>query len=264
MLLFVVLLLHPLSAWAESSLTAGLVQQTLWFSNNTPTGGTTITVYTPVYNNSEQKIGGDVVFMKNDTVLGTARFELKPSESKLVSFLWTTDAGTHDISAHIENVVNVDSKETITISDSATHSVSIAVREPPPKPASLLALTDAAHTAQQIVAAATPIVTSNVKSLYDATEALREKAAEILKDDLVTQKSTEETGQVLGASTYVPANQTASAGNTQTSFDILRFFKQILFTIVNLRWLFYPTILLVLIGGLFLIGKALGNRRNSY
>lgn len=252
----------PILVQAES-ITAGLPQSSVWFGTTNPIGGATVTLFTPVYNTSDQKIQGDVVFTLDDTPIGTAPFELKAGESKLVSLKWVAHSGSHTLSATIKNVVQGDTKQPLTALDTTTEGVTVAIAEPPPKPVLIAALNDAVQVVTEVAAVATPIVVSTAQNVFETTETLRTDIVENLQKDLAeTEADKKSEGVVLGAETYRDDSEanTASAISAPASIDFLRILKQGLLFIVSYVWLFYPLLILILLGGLFIIGKALNRR----
>lgn len=251
---------HP--ALAES-ITAGLPQASVWLGTTHPIGGNTVTLFTPVYNTSDQKIQGDVVFTADGTAIGTAPFELKSGESKIVSVKWIARSGTYTFAATVKNVVQGDTKQPLTVVDTTAAGVSIAIAEPPPKPVLVAAISDAVQAVTQAATAATPVVVSTAENVFETTEDMRTTIVEALKKDLAESSPEEKSeGVVLGAETYRDDSETntASAISAPASIDFLRILKQGLLFIVSFRWLFYPLLILILIGGLFIIGKALNRR----
>lgn len=261
-LVFCTVVSVPHLTYAES-ITAGLPQSSVWLGTANPIGGTTVTLFTAVYNTSDQKIQGDVVFTADGTPIGTTPFELKAGESKLVSVKWIARPGSRVLSATIKNIAQGDTRQPLTVLDTTTKGITVAIAEPPPKPVLIAALNDAVQVVTEAATVATPVVVSTAHNVFETTETLRTNIIETLEKDLAktdTDKKSE--GVVLGAETYRDDSETniASAISAPASIDFLRILKQGLLFIVSFRWLFYPLLILILISGLFITGKALNRR----
>lgn len=267
-LFLAMLMLIPMGACAES-LSAGIPAGNIWLSKNTPTEGDPVRISLPVYNAGTTKISGDAIFSVDGTQVGTAHFELDVGNSTIVSSPWTATKGAHNVTARLEGAI--DSKTGTGIAVSAnTQSLPITVSERPPAPAVIQAVNTVAAVAQNTASAALPIVGSVAGAVFDKTEELRKAAAASLEMSLTESENntpasltetTETKGQVLSAEIHrTPIggdgkNLAAAAITAPSSHGAMRIFEQTLLFIVSYTWVFYPLLLLILLGLLYLIAK---------
>ncbi len=95
----------------------GFMPGTMWVSDDTPTVGQTITLYTVVYNGSDGTLVGTVEFLDGTTLLGRRDISLANGEVKDVSLDWKATLGTHTFSVVFVNAqVSNPGKETADVS----------------------------------------------------------------------------------------------------------------------------------------------------
>lgn len=269
--LFFCLAWLPSSALANENLPAGFSSAPLWLSKTELTEGDSVTILTPLYNSSTKKISGDVVFTVDEKTIGTASFELGPGEAKIVSVIWKETAGTHSVKARIENTID-DAKQAAALSGSETTAISISVASAPPAPAAVQALSSVAAVAESSASAAAPVVASVAGAVIDKTEEIRKAAVASLENSLTgtdskaAANSSSGSGAVLGVQTYRAPQlggdkALAAAGAAPASSGWVRMLQQILLFIVSYTWVFYPLLLIILLGLLYLVAKAVSRKK---
>ena len=265
--ILIALFSSPLYAVAETA-SAGIPAGNIWLSKNSPIEKESVRIFLPVYNAGATKISGDVIFSVDETKVGTTHFELDAGNSTVVSSPWTTTKGAHSITAHLEGTVDAKTGTEISVSAN-TQTLAVDIAERPPAPALVQALTTVASVAQNTVSVALPVVASVANTVFKETEQLRESAVVALENSLNgTNSSSDATpsqGLVLGAETFrAPTSETglmATAVTAPASEGVMRILQTILLFLVSYQWIFYPLLLLILLGLLFLIGKSMSRKK---
>ncbi len=251
----------PIGARADNGVAAGLAPGSIWLSKTSLTEGDTVTIFTPVYNSSAEKITGDAVFTSDDTTIATTHFSLGAGEAQILSAKWTAVVGAHVLKAHIENSADPDLKQAVSVSGNATEGISVSVAAAPPPPLAVQILKGSVNAVSNVATEATPIVTAAAGTLFNQTEQLRKAAVASLQAAL-GPSDTKPQGSVLGAETYraPPSGLLASAASAPASTGIMRIIQQVLLFIVSYTWIFYPLLLISILGVLYLGGKHLARR----
>lgn len=94
---------YAIAAPLPPSSDVGFMPGTLWVSDDTPSIGQTITLYTVVYNGSEGTLVGTVEFLDGKMLLGKREVSLSSGEVKDISFDWKATRGTHIFSVTFNN-----------------------------------------------------------------------------------------------------------------------------------------------------------------
>lgn len=241
-----------------SQISGGFPSGSVWVSKTAVVAGESVRIFVPVYDASDGKITGDVVFLVDETTIGNSRFTLNAGETKIISFPWNTTEGTHNISAEIHNAIDSDSSAALSLSGDKTASISLTVAAAPPKPVVVQVLNAAAGVAQNAISASLPIVSAVGSTLYTETENLRTAAQTALQNSLKQNTpAATHTGEVLGEETYRPV---AAAVTAPSSFSIVRALATGALFVVSYQWIFYPILLLALLLVLYLIAKRITSR----
>ncbi|TAK59027.1 hypothetical protein EPO14_01765 [Patescibacteria group bacterium] len=265
--ILIALFSSPLYAVAETA-SAGIPAGNIWLSKNAVIEKESVRIFLPVYNASATKISGDAIFSVDTIQVGTAHFELDAGNSTIVSSTWTTTKGAHSITARLEGTVDAKTGTEISVSAN-TQTLAVDIAERPPAPALVQALGIVASVAQNTVSVALPVVASVANTVFKETEQLRESAVVALENSLngttASSDATPSQGLVLGAETFrAPANNDglmATAITAPTSEGVMRILQTILLFLVSYQWIFYPLLLLILLGLLFLIGKGMSRKQ---
>lgn len=255
----------PFPTHADTGTLGGFPTALVWVSKASPVEGDTVQISTPVYNASSIKIAGDAVFTVDGKTLGKTHFELASGESKIASTAWTTTVGTHTLQALTENTSNTDSKETVSLSRNTTDTITIVVTPAPPKPIAVQILNDATSALSNITSATLPIVGSVAGTVFNQTEALRQSAATALQNSLADTPAQNKTqGSVLGAETYraPQGGLVASVASAPSAHGAMRALKQTLLFLVSYEWIFYPLLIILLLGTLYLLGKGMSQKHS--
>ena len=98
-----IFLSHPLFLFAQTVSNVGLVEHTIWYSQDPFFEGDTIKIYTLLYNSGVSSVSGTVEFYDNETLLGKKDIIILAQAPKDVSVSWVVTAGNHSISAKFLN-----------------------------------------------------------------------------------------------------------------------------------------------------------------
>jgi hypothetical protein len=85
----------------------GFVEKAIWFSEAVPKEGTTVTIYTAVFNPHPETLSGTVVFYDKSVIIDKKSFSVPGNGVMVVSTNWNVPAGTHLIRAEILDPVLV-------------------------------------------------------------------------------------------------------------------------------------------------------------
>jgi hypothetical protein len=235
--------LFPLSVCAASSgIPAGFAPTSVFASKTSITEGDTISLFTVLYNQSVDDISGDVVFTVDGQSAGTKHFSLQSGETQTPSVTWSAVRGSHQASAHIENIVGSDGS--ISLLNDKADTITITVAAPAPPSATAAAVQNVTQALQSAAQSAAPAA----QSAFNSLENIRQSAVTALADQLAAASpasSTARKGSVLGAETYRPdtASGTTTSGGTLNS--IWRAVLQGLLFVCSIRALFYLVLLFV-------------------
>ncbi len=166
--LLLLLLTFPLLTYG-ASIPAGFPSSSLWLSKLAPTVDEVVTIHTVVYNSSTDSLSGSVVFLVDDTSIGSKAFTSAPGTTQIVSHPWTASAGTHVFSARIDGITG--SSDTLEATLSATTSVTVAT---PPPPTESTGGSSSAREISGAVKGALDVVTPTVSSFASTTFATGE------------------------------------------------------------------------------------------
>ncbi|TSC55036.1 MAG: Uncharacterized protein LiPW30_502 [Parcubacteria group bacterium LiPW_30] len=91
----------PVFSFAEDTMVknAGFAPGNIWFSQNDFTPGSTVKVYTILWNGGKDTITGEVVFYDNASVVGKVAFSLSSLGTKIASADWKVTDGYHKVYA---------------------------------------------------------------------------------------------------------------------------------------------------------------------
>jgi hypothetical protein len=240
----------PLFALADT-VSGGFPSQSLWLSKTSLTEGDSVQIFAPIYDSGTGKIQGDVVFLVDDTEIGSVRFSLDAGESKIASLSWSAKEGAHTVSAEIRNASGETPDAALSLSREKTEPLSVSVAAAPPPAPAVAALRSAGGALAAAVSAAAPAVSGAVEAAFSETEALRNGAKTALEASLAADTPAS-AGKVLGAETE---NLAAAAAAPHTSFSPLRLLKQIALAVVSYEWLFYPLLLVVILFILYFFAR---------
>ncbi|HYE23061.1 MAG TPA: hypothetical protein VEA92_01250 [Candidatus Paceibacterota bacterium] len=187
---------------------AGFPTSSLWLSKTELTDGESVSIYTVVYNSSDEPLTGSVEFMVDSEVVGAKSITAAPGTTQVISQAWTADEGTHAFSARLTG-------STEELSQTVTGTTTVAVAPKPPPPEAVQKTVEAASAVEAAIASTTPIVQNIASTTFATTESIRESAVKALEK---LASSTTPTGEVLG----IEDEQTALSPeeNAAQSFDI--------------------------------------------
>lgn len=202
--LFLLLLLPSLAFGA--SIPAGFPSSSLWLSKLTPTVGEVVTIHTVVYNSSTDSLSGSVVFLVDDTSIGSKPFTGAPGTTQIVSHPWTATEGAHVFSARIDGVTG--SSDTLEATQSATTSITVAAPPPVESSGGSTSAREVAGAVKGALDVVTPTVSTFASTTINAGENIRASAIVALEK--------------LASSTTPKATTEISTPeeNVQKSFDV--------------------------------------------
>jgi len=265
-LFFLLLLIFP--APSQAAVQAGFPSQPLWLSAEHVVAGETVTIFTVLYNESEKTVGGNLVFTVDSQRIASQAFSLDAGKSGIQSAQWKATAGSHTISALIENASDTGLEQTVTLSNENAGSISLAVAEPPPPSAVVQAVSTVSNIAGSIASTSLPLITSAVESVYGATETFRTNAVAYFKEKAAGDSPAVDApggseGKVLSAETESASDGTSNvAGFASTSSSAATSFSQLsqvaasaaLFFFES-RPLFYLALILLALGTLYWLAR---------
>lgn len=244
-----ILFFFPLFALA-SNIPGGFPSGSVWISKTAPVAGDSVQIFAPIYDAGDGKISGDVVFLVDGTSIGSVRFALNAGETKIASFSWNAKEGSHVITAEIRNATDA-SSAAVALSGEKAQGLTLEVAAPPPAPAIVQALNTAAGVAGSAIAASTPVVIAVADAIHTQTEAVRTGAESALRESL-KKAAPAAHGLVLGAETYQ-----AAAGGASSSSSLVRTLQEDALFIVSHQWVFYPLLIALVLGALYVMAKHL-------
>ena len=165
--------LPELSFAAETGISAGFAPSSVWVSRSNVASGTSVNIFVVLYNSSEEPITGDLTFMVDNTAIGTKNFTIGVGETKIESFPWVAQTGTHSVSAKIAKVLNTNTNKTATLSNETTDSISVQITPPPPPSVTAETLNSIIYTVGSGVSSTAPVVANALKTIYNTTESVR-------------------------------------------------------------------------------------------
>ncbi|MBI5645125.1 hypothetical protein HY970_03435 [Candidatus Kaiserbacteria bacterium] len=243
--------------------TAGFPDRSVWLSDATPTHGQKVTIYTVVYNATNEKINAEVTFVIDGASVASPNVVLAAGETKVVSAEWTAQSGNHVFGARFDGGNMAQVQE--------TQSVAISVAEPPPP----TALQQGVSVISNVASTSIPVVSTIAGKVYAATESFREQgiafaeshiagastsssASAVTKKDPTdspvtlqrkgTGEQTNANDEVLGASGFEESKPTFFSRISQLAAPA------ILFTFKS-KTIFYPLLLTLILLVLFMLGR---------
>jgi hypothetical protein len=259
------LLLLVLPSWSEGAVRAGFPPQPLWLSTEHATAGDTVTIFTVLYNESEDAVEGNLVFTVDGKNIDSHTFSLDAGKSSIESAEWRATAGNHTISAKIDGATDTGLAQTVALSNEKAGSVSIAVADPPPPSQVIQAVSTVSNFVGSAASTSLPIITSVVGSMYAATEAFRTSAVSYLKEKAAGNSSgdtaPEGEGKVPGAATRNTSSDApdssgfAAATSAKSSSRLSQVAAAAALFFFDSRPLFYLVLILLALGTLYWLGK---------
>ncbi len=219
-------------------------------SIESPAAGTTVKLYTVIYDGGNTAIEGSVSFLIDGTVVGSTPFSLEPGGSAIESVSWQAVEGAHTVSAKITSIVDKKTKTALALERTDTATLPVTVGPEAPKPVAIEAL----NTAQVTVASSSPFVAEAVAQTAAFTEGIRTAGLSYLSSlaHASGTASTSRSGSVLGAETEVPDTASSTTSWTRTA-------AQSLMPLFAYPALFYPVAVGLLCLAFWILMKRLRN-----
>lgn len=211
MLLFFGVLVLPNLARAENT-PAGFPQSPLWLSKTELTTGDGVTIYTVVYNSSQNSLQGTVVFQVDGKPVGSKPWSAAPGTTEIISQTWAATEGEHAITAKIEGL----SGSTLPLSALVTSTTTVTVAPLPAPPEIVTDTQVAVDTIAGTLGDTAPILGDVASSTSNIAEDVREGIVGILTD---LASTTAPKGQVLGASDEIHTEPTAKKNMLDSVWD---------------------------------------------
>ena len=189
-----IILLIGLSLWVEPALASvsrtGFVSENVWFSSESIAIGDSVTIYTAVFNNSDEILGGNVTFLDGDRVLGTKTFSIPENSVRDVRIDWIATSGNHEISAHLatnDPSIVLGTKETI---PSRVNIIDPTVEEKNDLPESATRVLDSVDNLQDKVVENIPTgVTDRITAAFSDIEEFRSTQATAIQEKVDAKKT---------------------------------------------------------------------------
>lgn len=279
---FSIFVLLPFLSFAEQTISAGFPERSIWTSKENPAAGEQIEIFTAIRNGSEAAIRGKLVFTADGKKIAAKQFELAAGKTGLESVFWKAEAGTHKLAASIEEAVGAKS-ETLSVSNKNAGEIEITAANPAPPTAIEQSVKVIGAVAKDAASASIPIIASAAKTAFQATESFRRGGIKFAENQLSEQAASAPTASKTAApgktavSPAPPAGLPAQAGAQNAGGQNGggagqpqngSFFSKlsqlaapaILFTFGN-RAIFYPFLVLLLLGLLYLLGRMVNKPR---
>lgn len=204
-----------------SALPAGFAPGTVWVSQTNPAAGSTVKLYTVMYDGGSTAIEGSVSFLVDGAIVGSTPFSLEPGSSAIESVSWQATEGAHVVSAKITSIVDKKTKAALSLEHTDTSTLSVTVGPAAPKPVALEAL----NSAQVTVASSSPFIQQAVTKTTTLTEGIRAAGLSYLTSlaSATSTATTSRSGSVLGAQTHMSddATQAPTPSWTQKAANTL-------------------------------------------
>jgi hypothetical protein len=119
---FTILLVVLLSHTVEASSVTGFIPGQIWYSTDSLVEGSSVKIYTAVWNGDTTPLTAHVAFYDKTTILGSRDVVVSPSTLADVSISWKVTAGDHNISAKITSSTTTISgkKQTVSVDNTQT------------------------------------------------------------------------------------------------------------------------------------------------
>lgn len=230
----------PLAVFAET----GFARESLFLSKSSVIEGETVLLYTSVKNDTASAFSGKVIF-SDAAAIGSVQVVLDAGEARVVSVSWKPSAGSHTVSAQLE-----DAKGGVVEKESATFTIAqkpkpVATNETSNQSA---AAVDSSAGVQQQIANLSPTVAQTVAPAFAVVDSVRASAASALDKGIDWSKQQIAGGQVLGAQTQKSPAQSGWQGTLWTILGTLALYiLSVLRYVVGSAVLFYPVLLILIL-----------------
>ncbi len=247
-----------LASPALAAIPAGFAPSQIWLSQSTPIAGSSVRVYTVVYNANQTSIEGSVSFKINDSVIGSSPFRLEAGESVIESASWVPNEGSYTASAEITSAGSKNSTQTATATTTSSSILSVTVLPRTPKPPTV----EASDSVQTIVASSSPTLFSVISATTATTESIR-KAGETYLTSLAGESIPKSTATAIKKDGVVLGADTEALETTPTKEDggYLQAIAKTFLPFFRYPALFYPVILGIILFVLWLVTIRFRNPR---
>jgi hypothetical protein len=245
--------------YASEFTTTGFIPGQIWYSTDPLVLGSTVKVYTAVWNNTSTPLSTNVEFYDGKVLLGTKYIVVPSLQLKEASISWKVTAGDHAISAKIisPSITTSGKKKNIILNRISTETDKKSISVTLDKTAGTSA-EDSNIIKSQIDKAASSLdnivpesisapVTKNV-GFIDSFRA--DTQENILKTKLEAEKRVEEFNKADATTTDLVVNQTKKIGISDATDRPITYLKLFFFTILSFifgsKVVFYLLIILIL------------------
>ncbi|MEI7720251.1 MAG: hypothetical protein WCI89_03530 [bacterium] len=231
---------------------ASFANSSIFLSKSSAVAGDNIFVHVVIKNDTETKFAGNILFQDGDATIGTLPASLASGEGNVFSVSWVPTAGSHTITATLE-----DSGGATVEKQSGTFVVAAA---PVSTNATQTASVDSSVAIQQTIANISPAVASTTQPLFSALDSVRQGAANIIQDQ-ITATMPKVMPSVLGTSTVYKAQTQPGWSFWSILWTIYLYILTILKSILSTAVFFYPFLALLFFFLLWRLLKRIGGRR---
>ncbi len=238
-------------ASSESNiLPAGFAAAPIWISSASSTGGDSLKIFAIVNNTSTTTVNGTVSFLVDGTSVGSVDISLAAGAANIFSVPWTAVAGTHSITATLDNPVDANGLP-VSLSETVAGPISITVAEAPPAPLAVQYFNAAMNDANSVAGPA-------LSGALAAVDSARQDGANYFATQLgLGTASASPQGQVLGAETENIASATPTAQSTNGFMSLL---DRLGYYIFENPILFYPLFIILIFIALWILSSVFSRK----
>ena len=232
-----------------NTLPAGFATAPLWISSASSTSGDALNIFTVVNNTSATIINGSVSFLVDGTSVGSSKLSLSAGAANVFSVPWTAVAGTHSVTATLNNTVDANG-QSLLLSNTIAGPLSITVSEAPPQPLAVQYLNTAVNVGGSALSGTLAAIDSARQggANYFATQlGLGTTSAPPASSNAASQS------QVLGAATENLANAGVAAATASTPNASL--FNRLAYFCFANPIIFYPLLIIIVLLVLWLVSR---------
>lgn len=210
----------PISTYA--ALNAGIVEG-IWFSNTAPVEGEEVHIYIAVQNQSSEVVSGTVVFLIDNSIIGSAPFTIQSNDVMRVSIPYIFTGGDFDVSAYVTSA-----KGSITYT--TTSKTTVSVKKAPQTRSALMdnapdvtkATNAALSTGEDAVAQVAPVAEAAAQRIETFRDSLTHIPADTNTGTIVASSSKE---SPTGATSALPSLSSVRTSTDVFTHDIKRIFS---------------------------------------
>lgn len=257
---------HPSLVLATPSSASGFIQGNIWYSDDSPKNGSTITIYTGVWNGGDTSLSVKVDFYDNDTYINSQVSNIPPQSLEKISIQWKVTPGDHTITAKIASSTtsSKEGKKPILVARNSTSGDRIFIpatfSKTIPPPTSNIIKDEVQKVSHALETSKVPQLITPLTKGYESVDTARStlyKNVEISKTNTQIEIKRNEAASLAAGKKNTPLQKsppTKILDTTHTPILYLKvFFLQILGFILGSKYVFYGIIAITI----WILGKLL-------